>query len=256
MSAELITKAAEGLAKQVLPVKEAYDDAVSPAAKQVGNLLSDLTKTIMLVLAPVQLAGAYQDRLRDFLDKSVRKVPEKDRVSPPPQILGPVLEGIRYEPEDTPIDEMFSELLSRSMHKDQLGAAHPSYPYLIKQLSADEARILSLLKNATYARVRTLDIKTDAKGEFENYDNIQVEFQEFPLDALDFPENLSFYINHLQSIGLADCFESRIPEPIADLKTKKQIGIREFTEYRLTNLGRHFADACIPEQTEAGETQA
>ena len=136
-----VTAFAEELAKQ-LPVKAAYRDAVKPAAKQAGQLAQDLVKTIQLALAPLQFAGAYQDRLRGFLDRSVRAVPEANRVSPASQILGPIVEGIRYEPADTPIDEMFSRLLSCSMNTEQLKDAHPAFPQIIKQVSADEAILL------------------------------------------------------------------------------------------------------------------
>ena len=59
---------AEELAKQ-LPVKAVYRDAVKPAAKQLGQIAQDIVKTIQLALAPLQVAGAYQDRLRAFLDR-------------------------------------------------------------------------------------------------------------------------------------------------------------------------------------------
>jgi hypothetical protein len=148
------TAFAEELAKQ-LPVKAVYRDAVKPAAKQAGQLAQDLVKTIQLALAPLQFAGAYQDRLRGFIDRSVRAVPEADRVSPAPQILGPIVEGIRYEPEGTPLDEMFSKLLSSSMNSVRSGGAHPAYPTIIRQLSSDEAWILSALKGQQYDHVHT-----------------------------------------------------------------------------------------------------
>lgn len=105
---------AKELVKQ-LPVKSIYKDVGSPAAKQAGQFGEDLFKVLQLALAPIQYFAALQDRYRRFLDASVRRVPEERRIAPAPQILGPVLEGIRYEPEESPIEEMFSQLLSRSM---------------------------------------------------------------------------------------------------------------------------------------------
>src|SRR6516164_6562479 len=107
---EIATSVAMELAKQ-LPLKE----ALSPAARQVGQLLEDLTKTIQFALVAIQLAGALQDRVRHFIDRSVRKVPKERRGPPPPRILGPVIEAIRYEPPDPELDRMFSQLLSASM---------------------------------------------------------------------------------------------------------------------------------------------
>src|SRR5260370_11638246 len=150
----------EEFAKEVarqLPVKAIYEDAAAPAAKQAGQLFEDLLKALQLALAPVQLLGALQDRFRSFIDTAVRRVPEADRISPAPQIIGPVLEGIRYEPEGTPIDQMFSELLSRSMDRTRVNEAHPAYPIIIKQLSSDEAKILNHLKGSNFDYVYTLD---------------------------------------------------------------------------------------------------
>jgi hypothetical protein len=53
-----------------------------PPARQVGQVLTDIVKTIQLALAPFQFLGASQDRLRAFIDRSVRRVP--NRVSPAP----------------------------------------------------------------------------------------------------------------------------------------------------------------------------
>jgi hypothetical protein len=102
---------AKELAKQ-LPMEAMYKDAVGPAAKQVGQFAEDLVKVLQLALAPVQAVAALQDRYRHFIDTSIRRIPQERRIAPPPQILGPVIEGVRYEPEGTPIDQMYSQLLS------------------------------------------------------------------------------------------------------------------------------------------------
>jgi len=114
MSEDPFDKIVEEVVKQ-LPVREIYQDAASGATKQIGHTLTDVAKSLRLALAPFQLLGALQDRLATFIDRSVRRVPEAQRISPAPQILGPVIEGIRYEQEGTPLEEMFSQLLSRAM---------------------------------------------------------------------------------------------------------------------------------------------
>ena len=123
---DLTVQFAKELAKQI-PVR----DALGAPARQTGQILEDIVKTIQLALVPVGLP-ARCNRLRGFIDRSVRAVAEENRVSPAPQILGPIIEGIRYEPADTPIDEMFSRLLSCSMDSTQLNDAHPAFPLIIK----------------------------------------------------------------------------------------------------------------------------
>jgi hypothetical protein len=230
------TALAEELAKQ-LPVKAIYKDAAKPAAKQIGQLAQDLVKTIQLALAPLQFASAYQDRLRAFIDRSVRAVPEERRISPPPQILGPIVEGIRYEPEGTPLDEMFQRLLSSSMDAERMSTAHPAFPAIIRQLSADEARILSSLKERQYDYVytRTYDVGTNL---FHGYN---VEIDELPKDDLVFPNNVQVYMQHLDKLGLAGVFQQGNQEPLFTERT--QTGVRVRSKYLLTDFGKQFVSA-------------
>jgi hypothetical protein len=234
---ELVEKVAEEIAKK-LPVERVYDDVASGAAKQTGIILTDLVKTVRLALAPFQLTAAFQDRLETFIEKSVRQVPVEQRIPPAPQILGPILEGIRYEPEGSEIEAMFIELLSRSVDRDRVNEAHPSYPIVIKQLSTDEARIITLLKGPVYdyVFVRPLDPSQVRFGPQE------VEVDSFPIDQLQFPNNLGFYFQHLESLSLAHIQQVGLQEPIKLDGT--QTGIRVRCKYKLTELGLHFARAC------------
>lgn len=136
---------------ELLPVKELYDDALKKPAAVVGDISTDILKTLHLALAPIAYTAALRDRFVNFVDRAVRNVPAEQRTAPAPQILGPALEGIRYEPEGTLIEEMFQQLLSRSMDKSRNAEAHPSYPYLIRQLSTDEAHMLKMLGRKPYA---------------------------------------------------------------------------------------------------------
>jgi hypothetical protein len=229
---------AKELAKQ-LPVKAIYEDAGAPAAKQTGQLLADIVKTVQLALGGIQYLGALRDRYRNFLDKSVRRVPPERQISPPPQILGPVLEGIKYEPEGTPIDEMFSQLLSRSMDKDGIAHAHPAYPLIINQLSSDEAKLLVLLRDRTYRFVQTWRFE----GGLSHPDKVEVD--ELPREVFTFPQNVQFYMEHLNQLGLAGIFEVPPQEPLFNPASGRlQSGSRAKYQYRLTQLGTRFVQAC------------
>ena len=173
---------------QQLPVQQAYNEAASPAVKQAGEFFEDLVKTVRLALAPIQFLAAYQDRVRHFIDRSVRVVPEAQRVPPAPQILGPVLEGIRYEPEDTPIDKMFSSLLTASMDSKRVGDAHPAFPQIIRQLSSDEAILLKRLGEKPFALISYMEWDQTSRL----FGPSKYEFFDVPTDDLHFPQNASF----------------------------------------------------------------
>ena len=149
-----------------------------------------------------------------------------------------VLEAIRYEPEGTPIDEMFSELLSRSMDRDRIGEAHPSYPSIIRQLSPDEAKIIKMLRERTYPLIQVWKLD----GPLSRLERTEVD--ELPRSDLFYPENVPFYMDHLNSLGLAGIWQVPPQEPL--LAEGRQIGNRVLNEYRLTPFGSRFATACIP----------
>lgn len=253
---DLATAIATEVAKQI-PVKDAYDDALKPGVKQVGTLVEDLTKVILLGLAPVQFVAALQDRYRAFLDTSIRRVPEPDRVLPAPQILGPVLEGIKYEPEDSPISEMFSQLLSSSMDRSRVQNAHPAFSQIVRQLSQDEATFLNSmwrLLNEEHRFYRQQFTK-DFDRETATFNNTQMEVDELPRQSLNFPENVEFYGQHLHALGVTAFFDSAKQEPLWDDGStgsdvidysRAQTGVRIFKELRFTDLGVKFMAAVSP----------
>jgi hypothetical protein len=219
-----------------LPLQAAYNDLLSPGAAEAGRAIENIVKTLHLALFPIQFLGAFQDRLSNFIDNSVRRVPEEKRVAPAPQILGPIIEGIRYEPEGTPIDTMFSELLSRSMDRDRVNEAHPSYPLIIKQLSSDEAKILASLDRNAF------DYVYNGKGVF---DHGNVEVGALLREELDFPDNVPLYFEHLHHLGLAGIFGAENQEVLSGDTPRVQTGVRRCCHYRLTDFGQRFVKACI-----------
>ena len=240
---EIIAQIAVEVAKEIS--KDAYKDGLSPSVTELGSISQDILKALHLALAPVQFLAAVQDRYVAFLKKSVSRVPDDRRISPPPQIIGPVLEGIKYEPEGSTIEAMFSELLSRGMDRERVNEAHPAFPYLIRQLAADEADIIrfiverkrsgeSSFKRATRHRL------TNGRFFFE-----KVIEDDFPKEALSFPDNLDFYINHLAYLGIAGMFDYQNPSPVRN-QDQKQVASIEFKEYGLTDLGTMLAHAAIP----------
>lgn len=237
-----IDKVAEELAKK-LPVKQIYNEALSGAVTQVGHSLTDVAKAIRLVLLPVEIAGAYHERISRFLDRAVRGVPEDQRTAPAPQILGPVLEGIRYEPEGTDIEEMFSELLSRAIDRDRVAEAHPSYPGIIRQLSQDEARILAALRGGDRFCHYRLSWPTDTgvvdKRIIDSDDLLEVD--------LTFRDNIDFYFQHFDILGLASMHKEILGELGADEVDGKAIrrGSRHRRVYQLTPFGQRFVQACV-----------
>ena len=248
---DIIAQIAVEVAKEIS--KDAYKDGLSPPVKQIGAITEDILKALHLVIAPVQLLAAVQDRYRDFLNRAVKRIPESQRIAPPIQILGPVLEGIKFEPAGSPLEEMFSELLSRSMDRERINEAHPAFPYLIRQLSSDEAEIMRLIVERkrggeeTFKRSLQHRIVENDMFKFE-----KVLEDQFPTNSLTFPENLDFYIHHLGTLGIANLFAHKnqtgvyhIEEDQIGNKLRVQTATIEYMEYRFTDFGLMLAEASI-----------
>ncbi len=122
-----------------------YNDGLSGAVSETGEALTDIAKTVRLFTAPFQIAAAYQDRLRLWIARVVRNVPEERRIKAPARIAGPVFEELRYLDDKDVIAEMYLNLLSKAIDKERINDAHPAFVKIIGHLCPDEALILHYL---------------------------------------------------------------------------------------------------------------
>ncbi|MGG3814550.1 DUF4393 domain-containing protein [Methylorubrum rhodesianum] len=225
---EMAIAIATEIGKQV-PVKQTYEDAASPAMRQVGATFEDVVKCVRLVGFPIQWLAVQQDRFRSFIERAKEPIPEERRVLPVPQLLGPILEGIRYEVDETPISELFQNLLSSSMDRDKVNLVHPAFPALIRNLSSDEARILKHLVD-------------------EPITGLYLDSRSYPghTHRTDLPDTVErwgeseLYFEHLESLSLVQTVFS------TDIDTFKFHPDGELVPFtiRITLLGRRLMMAC------------
>ena len=119
---------------------------------------------------------------------------------------------------------------------------HPAFPFIIKQLSSDEAKIIAKLNVKSYRLVYFFPSNKDL-GEFGER---ETEVDEFPKEELILPENVEFYMAHLNLLGVAGIFQvgnQRTFYEVGHPELKK--GTRVRSEYRLTEIGKRLARACL-----------
>jgi hypothetical protein len=114
--------------------REAYGDLASGTFKQAGKLGEDIAKSIRLVLFPLQLAAALQDRFAGYIDRAIRQVPEPRLIAPMESIMLPIAERLRFQEPANPITDLYINLLSRAMDGERVGEAHPAFIGVISQL--------------------------------------------------------------------------------------------------------------------------
>lgn len=223
-------------------VDKAYNDLGSPVLKELGSWGVNIVKAVRLTAFPIDLLAYGRDKLDRFLIKSLSEVQIEDRVKPQLEIVGPIIEGIKYENEDTILYNMFSKLMSSSIDKNNNFKSHPAFANIIKQLSPDEAVIMYYLNKKSYL------IKQYSKYDYNKNMFFATKTLEnnFPLDKLLYPENFFMYMNHINSLHLAGIWQDGRQE--ADFKEGKQIGVYIYSKTDLTEFGKMFVSACAPKE--------
>ena len=183
-----------------------YKDAVQPAAQAGGHALGTLMNVFNLLFAPLERANmrsqAKTERLRRELEKGYEEIPEKQRVEPPLEVVGPALESMKYV-EDEKLQKMFIELLLASMDSERQGRSHRAFVKILEEINSLEAKMVRAIAEeefAIYARIKTTviiyDIEflvplhrmheisglTDSLGgtlDGQIYQKIRQEFEEF-----------------------------------------------------------------------------
>jgi hypothetical protein len=120
----------------------------------------------------------------------------------------------------------------------QLNDAHPAFPQIIKQISADEAILLSKLADGAFSQVAHAEIDR-ARNLFRA---AVIEREDIPRDGLRFPDNARLYVEHLHQLGLVEFSTTRSPE--ATMTGAQQTGSRTFGEHQLSRWGQQFVRAC------------
>lgn len=235
-----------------------YEDALQPAVKQFGGILEDTLKTARLLLAPLSFGGVGFDRFQQWCDIIRNNVKEENMQSPNINILIPTINGLSLNPDETLLGEMFFNILQSSVDKTKQKFLSPAFPKILEQLTKDEAIMLVLLKKQKYKYHTKMDLDKNNN----RFINEKIELNEFPLDKFEFQENLWLYNNHLHYLNLSGCWEYKEQEPIysgneiemgsgaISCHTPEQIGVKRFSEFRLTEFGEAFADVCITKECE------
>ena len=233
-----------------------YEDLAAPTVQEVGGAAADIAHGLRLFTAPFLLMGSWHDRLLRYVANVTNRVPEERRIAAPAMIAGPVLEKLRFlEPEDS-LTELYLNLLARAIDKDHINEAHPAFVTLIGQLSPDEALIIYRLRDSSFKAVDTL-AWDQANDRF--VPPPVIEKIDFPVSELTYPEHLYMYTDHLNSLNVMTWHIVGHQEIIRD-DSGMQTAVRRRSTMALTEFGKLFVKACIPDdpsipkrQTAGGE---
>jgi hypothetical protein len=279
-------EAIKGLVEAV-PV---YQDALQPAAKEVGKSLLTVTKLVNVALTPLSLLVWGYDRIKDYLEatlaEKLKDVPPERIVTPSPAVAGPAVEALRFAANEPTLREMYANLLATGMDANTAQNAHPAFVEILKQLTPDEARLLAFLYSG-----HEIDFKQPAlvSGRIElmaggrSYTKEVTRYSLFHQSAeCSYPHLVDSYYDNIRRLGLIDILQPEVDVdmgyPVKNISlehqaieyaTKCTVEMLEkkglqvpkpaipynfhfFGEFLyLTSLGEQFYHACINRESDA-----
>ncbi|MCF8075993.1 MAG: DUF4393 domain-containing protein [Desulfotignum sp.] len=259
-SVEGTIKAVSGLVEKV-PV---YQDAIQPLAKETGKALCTVGKTVNAALMPIRGLVWGIDQIETFVQSKVtrklEKVPPENIQTPDPAVAGPAIESLKFTGHKEELAELYANLLATSMDKNTAKTAHPGFVEIIRNLSGDEAKILSFLVKVQVAPI--VDIRRESK---KGKGGIIVNPYVCTIghDAgCEHRELIGTYLKNLERLGLidiprdqhlvADGAYDRILNDLSVKKIEEELNALEEHKARFKNyyatvseLGKLFIAACV-----------
>ncbi len=259
-------KAVEGVFKSV-PV---YQDALQPAAKELGKSLEIVAKVVNVVLEPISgLVWGY-DQIKKFIITNVPQklsgIPKENIISPKPEIAGPIIESLRFSGYNEDLRDLYTNLLATSMDKETATNAHPGFVEIIKNLAPDEARILRLFILSEEGQFPLVDLESTRTNDWHEF---KVFIKNHSLlgkkAGVEHPNLVRSYIDNLCRLRLLIILEGAF---LIDEKVYKEIEedgeFKEIIKFikeegdvpnfkhkilEITTWGEQFCEACVRDKT-------
>lgn len=186
-------------------IDNAINNLAAPITKGVGETLADLW---FLAVGSVSHAAekrrikyaADLQKLKQQTEESVLNIKPEDRKEPNIQVSLQTLEKAKYCAEEEILRKMFAELLASSMMKSREDIIHPSFPELLSQLSADDARTFDSFAVNQSQPILSIKIENTKSSQFLWL--IKDIF--FPYNTLSNFEKGSYILNSLSRLGLIE----------------------------------------------------
>lgn len=201
------------------------------------------------------------EQFREEIQRKVSQIPDENIQEPKMNIVGPAIAASEFCFEEPHYKEMFSNLIASAFDSRQEGQPHPFFVEAIKQLTPEEAWILSLFQKADRLPIAKYSGKVPGGGEI-------------PLEPLVFfpntiacdPRKYSASLINLQRLGFLeidllshftnDSYYSTFEnDPTFIAYNQKNAEGWPFSGVEMTKgivvitpLGRNFLSVCLPDE--------
>jgi hypothetical protein len=255
------------------------EDALHPGAKQVGKTIETVGKAINLAISPIAgLVWAWEtiwSYLGPALEERLRGVSPENIVTPSPTVAGPAIEALRFAGREESLRDLYANLLATAMDRETAYRAHPAFVEILKQLSPDEAKLLSLMATLPEYEMALINVRSEVFSQASVSRSLSDVLRHFytlgERAGCTFPDLANSYLDNFERLGLIevdDVYHWAGEEAIAEYERLEQhpkvLDARaeiEQTEgsrvdigrglIRITVLGSQFIEACVVDRSAA-----
>lgn len=246
--------------------KDVASDIVRPTSKSIGEnigYLVDGTLGWLGVWGQKQKIKQekYIEDYKKEINKNIENIPKNCLKEPTMYIVGLAIEASKYYYEETQFKEMFAKLIASSCDNRCKNKITPFFVEAIKQISSQDAAILSLFKIANILSIANLNLKSKSGGSVHyknylfyndsicgnNYGSSLINLQRLGFINIDFQQSFTDKKRYLAYEQ--DEFYIKIKHEIANNVNNPSY---EFNEIQIeqgiveiTPLGRNFLDLCL-----------
>lgn len=229
---------------------EAYKDLAQPAVRRIGHALGNLTK---ITLSPIALLDYGFEQSKDWLNKKIEErisnIPDEFITTPPNNISVPLLNRIAISCDTPELRDLYAELLLKAIDSRTASLVHPSYAYVIEQLSPEEALLFISLHEKSDKTIFTEKFES---AMYRSPPSIEEQFHEYCESiGIENNKNSQVWFENLTRLSLLQIINYSEPQLIP--KRSDKYGIIparvDTTEYRyleFTAFGQGFIEACSP----------
>lgn len=254
LKSETIDKVVDKLA---VPV---YADLAHKPFQSVGDMANTVISFVHnFLFFPMQKYNIYaQDKLDKYgqeLERRAKSVPEENLVQPRVNILGPTVDGLKYNLDEEYIKEMFTNILISEIDDRKQNKVLPAYIEIVKQLSKDDAQLLKFFKDYYNRNYPIMKLKTKYTNE-EGYIYISNNVLLITDDTMTDEWINSVIIDNLLRLKLIDItFSEHVVNTEVYSNAFKKVGFSpmkdgEELDYakgllKITDFGQNFIEICL-----------
>ncbi|WP_134089821.1 DUF4393 domain-containing protein [Olivibacter sp. XZL3] len=190
----------EGLSKEI------YADAAKPIFSEIGKTAGGLTR---ILLSPLNgLVWGFDtivENLDHAISKKLNKTSKEKLQTPPPFVAVPALEAMRYTGDIEELRNLYANLLANSMDMDTVQNVHPGFVDIIKNLTPDEAKLLTVfLKKDSLPYIDVKQLNDKISRSFVVTIRMHTHIIDECKLSLLYPDNLPIYFSNLIRIGILE----------------------------------------------------